>query len=250
MMNYAIGSLTDAALNQFSQFLDTIGSGSTSDPPFHLLEGADNVSPIELSNGQITVSRDVEISTRMDLGRYLSNLISTRDDLAKVLDSKGVGSFLAIVYFDSICKRNEDGTWEVGARDRYIPNLKRRQRFYRHQVFSPLTVYKLHQEKARLYLCQPTHRHPDTMEQIASREELMLNPAIIELADMLYWDDENGDVKVGAVSYDPVPDGAMRRFVGPGSFCEQYGTVYDFWSMDVGALISILPQEFKEWLDD
>ena len=249
MMNFAIGSLTEMALSQFSHFLDEIGSGSTNDPPYHLLEGEENVSLIELSNGNVSVSRDVEISTRLDLGRYLSNLITTRDDLAKVLDNKGVGAFLSIVFFDRICARNEDGTWNVGAKDRYIPNLKQRQRFYRHQVFSPLTVYKLHQEKARLYLCQPAHLHPDTMEQIASREELMLNPSIIELADRLYWDARNDDVKVGAVSYDPVPDGAMRRFVGPGSFCEQYGTVYDFWSMDADAISELLPRpEFDRWL--
>ncbi len=249
-MNFTLASLTDSALRGFSTFLDTVGSDSTEEPPYHLLQGEENVNPIQLSDGFVDVDQDTAISTRMDIGRYLSNLITTREDLATVLDDKGAGAFLALVYFERICTKNSDGTWNIKAKDRYIPNLENRQRFYRHLVFSPLSVYKLHQEKARLYLCQPSHRHPDTMEQIGSREELILNSAIIELADILYWDEDNADVKVGAVSYDPIPDGAMRRFVGPGSFTEQYGTVYDFWSMDADAISRLLPRpEFDAWLE-
>jgi hypothetical protein len=248
-MGFTIGSLSESALSEFTDFLDSAKNGSTDEPPYHLLQGDDNVTPIQFSNGQLEVNMDVEISSRMDLGRYLSNLIPTREDLSKVLDDKGAGSFLAIVFFHRICTRNDDGIWNVKANDRYIPNLRQRTRFYRHLVQSPLSVYKLHGEMGRLYLCQPVSKHPDTMEQIASREELVLNPNIIELADRLYWDEEEQYVKETAANIDPLPDGALRRFVGPGSFCEQYGTVYDFWSMDANALTSLLPQEFNEWLD-
>jgi hypothetical protein len=65
---------------------------------------------------------------------------------------------------------------------------------------------------------------------------------------MLYWDSLSGRVKERTVSYNPIPDGAMRRFVGPGSFTEQYGTVYDFWSMDANSLLALLPPEFDEWV--
>ena len=51
------------------------------------------------------------------------------------------------------------------------------------------------------------------------------------------------------VSFDPLPDGALRRFVGPGSFTEQYGEVYDFWRMDLNSLVEILPKEFQRWLN-
>ena len=49
---------------------------------------------------------------------------------------------------------------------------------------------------------------------------------------MLYWDTASGKVKETATSFDPIPDGALRRFVGlPGSFTVQYGDVYDFADM-------------------
>jgi len=248
-MIYAIASLTDSAIAEFSLFLDSIKQGSTEEPPYHLLDN-ENCTPIEFSCGDILVNRHVNISTRMDIGRYLSDLIPTSEDLSKILDDRGVGSFLGILYFDKICKRNEDGIWDVKAKDRYIPNLNLRTRFYRHLIQSPLSVYKLHGEMGRLYLCQPVFKHPDTMEQIASREELILNPNIIQLADKLYWDEENNSVKNNVVSYDPIPDGALRRFVGPGSFTEQYGEVYDFWRMDAEDILQLLPRpEFDSWLE-
>ena len=247
-MIYTIGSLTESAISEFEDFLQSARNGSVDDPPYYLLEG-ENIEEIEFSCGSIQVNRYVDVKTRMDLGRYLSDLIPTKHDLSLILDDRGIGSFLAIAFFEKICTRNDDDSWNVKASERYIPNLKLRTRFYRHLVQSPLSMYKLHGEMGRLYLCQPVFRHPDTMEQIASREELVLNPNIIELADKLYWDKEEEYVKKDTANIDPLPNGALRRFVGPGSFCEQYGEVYDFWSMDVNALTEILPREFYEWLD-
>ena len=247
-MIYSISSLTESAIAEFRLFLDSIRQGSTEDPPYHLLEN-ENCTPIGFSCGNILVNRHVNISTRMDIGRYLSDLIPTSEDLSKILDDKGAGSFLGLLYFEKICQRNEDGAWDAKANDRYIPNLKLRYRFYRHLIQSPLSVYKLHGEMGRLYLCQPAFQHPDTMEQIASREEFILNPNIVRLADKLYWDEDSNYVKNNVVSFDPLPDGALRRFVGPGSFTEQYGEVYDFWRMDLNSLVEILPKEFQPWLD-
>ena len=247
-MIYTISSLSESAIAEFRLFLESIRQGSKEDPPYNLLEN-ENCTPIEFSCGDILVNRHVNISTRMDIGRYLSDLIPTSEDLSKILDDKGAGSFLGLLYFEKICQRNDDGTWDVKANDRYIPNLKLRYRFYRHLIQSPLSVYKLHGEMGRLFLCQPAFQHPDTMEQIASREEFILNPNIIRLADKLYWDEDSNYVKNNVVSFDPLPDGALRRFVGPGSFTEQYGEVYDFWRMDLNSLVEILPKEFQRWLD-
>ena len=249
-MKFQLGSLSESALSKFVEYLDSSRNGGTDEPPYHLLEGDENVSPVLFSNGTVEVDREVEISTRMDLGRYLSGLITTDEDLSRVLDDRGAGAFLAILFFERICQRRRDGSWDVKANDRYIPNLKQRTRFYRHLVQSTLSVFKLHGDKGRLYLCQPAHIHPETMEQIASREELILNPNVIELADRLYWDDEGQSVKVNAADNAPVQDGGLLRFVGPGSFCEQFGAVYDFWSMSADEISHLLPRpEFDRWLE-
>jgi len=258
-MKVKLSALTEQAFNEFDGFLTRIKSGSSEDPPFHLLEGEDNIQNLPLSNGLVEIDNTTSISTREDLGKYLNSFLKEEDDLSQILDNKFVGSFLALLFFEKICARKADGKWSIAQigegkggkdRSRYIPNLTSRQRFYRHLVLGPIAIYALHGATGRLYLCQDTFTHPDTMEQIASREELVLNKEIIKLVDLMYWDEEEKRVKPNVVSYDPVPDGAMRRFVGPGSFTEQYGVVYDFWNMTAEQIRDLLPSpEFDSWFD-
>jgi hypothetical protein len=235
-------------MGEFSSFIDRIKAGSSEEPPYYLLEGTECATPLELRHGTVEIDGSKTIVTRMDLGRYIASFLRTPQDFALVIDDVGIGAFLSLLFFERICVKRDDGTWDAKAKDRYIPALYNRRKFYRHAVFSSLCVFNLHGEKGRLYLCQEAHIHPDTMEQIGSRESLILNSSVIELADMLYWDSLSGRVKERTVSYNPIPDGAMRRFVGPGSFTEQYGTVYDFWSMDANSLLALLPPEFDEWV--
>ncbi len=255
-MEIKLASLTESATDEMKQFLMRIKSGGAEDPPYHLLEGEDNVVVVRLSVGEVTIETSQRITTRGDLAEYLSQFIEGPEDLSKLLDDKGTGAFLALAFFETVCPRNPDGTWRITQIEkgknkdisRYIPNLSDRQRFYRHLVMGPLAIFALHGHIGRIFLCQPAQVHPDTMEQIASREEVMLNGNLIELADRLYWDEVKEDVKVGTTDNAPVPDGALRRFVGPGSFCEQYGTVYDFWNMSTDEISEILPDEFDAWL--
>ena len=140
-MIVGLSEFTESALSEFRLFLDRIKSGSDEDVPTQYLEGEHNVSPIELSNGIPEIDTATEFKSRMDLGKYLSDKIETREDLSLVLDNRKAGAFLSLAFFESVCERRENGTWKAGAIDRFIPNLKNRQRFYRHNVFSPLAVF-------------------------------------------------------------------------------------------------------------
>ena len=141
-MIYTISSLSESAIAEFRLFLESIRQGSKEDPPYNLLEN-ENCTPIEFSCGDILVNRHVNISTRMDIGRYLSDLIPTSEDLSKILDDKGAGSFLGLLYFEKICQRNDDGTWDVKANDRYIPNLKVELNVCKcmHMIIHRITLY-------------------------------------------------------------------------------------------------------------
>lgn len=255
-MEIKLASLTESAIDEMKGFLRRIKSGGTENPPYHLLEGEANVVDVQLSSGEVTIENNQKFTTRGDLAQYLSKLIGEPKDLSKLLDNERVGAFLALAFFETICRRKPDGTWRISQikgekyKDisRYIPNLTDRGRFYRHLVMGPLAIFALHGHTGRIFLCQPAYIHPETMEQIASREELILNPNVIELADRLYWDDVRQSVKVNAADNDPVQDGGLLRFVGPGSFCVQYGTVYDFWNMSADEISEILPDEFEAWL--
>ena len=50
-MKYQLGSLSESALSKFVEYLDSSRNGATDEPPYLLLEGDENVSPILFSTG-------------------------------------------------------------------------------------------------------------------------------------------------------------------------------------------------------
>ena len=250
MMEFTIGSLSNRGLKEFTEFLEEIENGSTNEPPYYLLET--HSKPIDFSNGQVKISTDKEISTRMDLGGYLSRLISTSEDLSMVLDDRGASAFLSLAFFDMICKRNADGRWQIAQRNRYLADPRDRYGFdiYRRNIVcASLAIYHYHGANSRLLLSGPSYEISEYMEQVAAREEVLMNKSLVKVMDRLYWDTKNSIPKTGQRTSDGVPDGALRRFLGPGSFFEQYKQVYDFWSMTAEEIIDILPNEFSDWLN-
>ena len=234
-------------LEEFEKFLVRISGGSTDEPPYHILNDHIMSEPLHLSTGSHRINTGQEFNNRLDFGDHLCTFIKTDDDLSKILDDENAGSWLALAYFKAICSRKSGDTWNVREHARYKLEFGGRQKFHRHLVCSVLASYYFHGKNARLFLDGPTHKHPDTMEQIGTREEVMLNKELVKVLDTLYWDVKENKPKVGFQNNNPIPDGAMRRFVGPNSFVEQFGTTYDFWTMDADSIMGILPDEFEKW---
>ena len=101
-MKIKLAALSEKAIEELEGFLMRIKSGGDEDAPYHLLEGKENVAVVQLSTGEVIIDTEHRIHTRGDLGEYLSGFIDTNDDLSKLLDSKGVGSFLALAFFEAI----------------------------------------------------------------------------------------------------------------------------------------------------
>jgi len=233
---------------QFKIFLDRARNGSTEDAPYHLLNDPNYSERLVLSKGEkVRINTHQNFLNRLDFADHLCSFLSNDEDLTKILDDTNSGSWLALAYFGQICKRKSDGTWGVGEDARYILDFQGRQKFYRHLICSIIAAYSLHRQKARLFLYTPPHKHSDTMEQVASREWVILNSELVEVLDTLYWDEGTSKPKVGAQSSGPVNDGALRRFVGRGSFTDQFRTTYDFWTMTAEQIMELLPSEFDSW---
>lgn len=235
-----ISKLTEEGYLEFQDFLNRnkqVPSGE--EPPYHILKDAE---PIKFTNGEYVVTNQI-FSTRKELGKYISDMLYSEEDLSLIIDDKYVGAFLSLLFFPSIC-RKLDGNWDIKAISRYISSTNHRVSFYRNHIFAPIAMYYLHGDNADIFLCQPPYIHPDTMEQIAGRDEMISNPNVIQVAHKLYWDEVNNKVKTGAQSMDPVPDGGLRRFVGPGSFTEQHELTRDFWSLTADEIMQLLPSEF------
>ena len=251
-----VRKFNEKGLEEFESFLSRVknkSGGSSEMPPFYLLDDPHFSDEIKLS-GHIKSPKRIniheEFEDRMDFADHLCCFIKTEDDVAKVVYDKFAGAWLALAYFEQICSKDAEGKWKLGHLDRYVPNIHNPRRFYRHLVCSIVAVFSLHRKRGRLVLSGPTHEHPDFLEQLASRNELLVNKSLMSVIDKLYWDSKTKAPKVGAAAnVRPFPDGSLRRFVGPDSFYEMYQTTFDFWSMTPEEILAILPREFEHWMN-
>jgi hypothetical protein len=252
MVEYKLGKLNEQGISKFSLYLDELKTNPTISPPYELLSTSGQFADkIALpSGGEISVDIEKKINTRKDIANLLVTLIDD-EDLNLIVDDKGIGAWFGLAFFNSICPK-KDGLWEPGHNYRFIPNLEGRKQFFRHQVIGPLVIHyhitknlELKEDRSMLYLVQESCIHPDTAEQVASREDIMLCKSLVEVIHRLYWDPKINNVKINAQSEDK--DGAIRRFVGPGGFYRKYSTTWDFFSMSADEVWAKLPVEFDEF---
>jgi|TARA_B100001741_G_C16541369_1_gene594489 hypothetical protein len=242
----------DEAINEFEQWLRRARDGEPLDPPTHLVteDARGYSSGIELDPNQ-TFGR------RWDVARYFNSIITNVSDWNRFMSDKNALVACTIIYFDSLCKRDDEGTWRIKMDTKsgqgeqfphYIP-VTREERYYRHRVRGPMIVHNNGGEYSRPLLHGPAHQHGDFMEQVTGRPDQFLNPQIMELTYRLYWDQDRMRPHPGwSSTARPRPDGVLRRLFGKESFLETHKWTYDYMSMTTDQLVSMLPQEFDEWL--
>ena len=250
-----LAELNQAGIEVFRAFLvRNKDVPSAEEPPFHLLSSAEHTTSVPLAVGDANLDTDVISATRMQLAQRVGNLISSRAELATVCESKGIGAWLSLALFNSICKKDDDGNWKVGQMTRYIDDGKGDQWGFaihrRNIVCSALAIYHLHGENARLSLHGAASSVSDYAEVIGAIEDIMLNEVMIEVLDRLYWDEENNRPKAGLRGPSPYVNGSYRRFVNKtyGFYAQHYQT-YDFWTMTADEIIALLPEEYHHLLD-
>jgi hypothetical protein len=232
-------TLTEAGMQAFGSFLDELESEPTRLIPEELLTDAVMSVP---------VSGDVEIekrtfANRLDAAKYLDEQFSTAE-LADIERDTGLWSWLALFYFDQLCPADSSDDRKPGERARYIPEATNFQRYYRHLLAGPYRIFRAHRkapEKALAVLCQPLHRPGDLVEQLASRQELVTNDAIMEVATALYVDASTKKPKRGSQTKSV---GAVRRLA---DVLSQFDVTWDLYSTQVGELLGILPMEFNRF---
>jgi hypothetical protein len=77
--------------------------------------------------------------------------------------------------------------------------------------------------------------------ELANRQELITNPAIVAAATRLYYDPSKGRLKRSGSKGTP---GTIRRFA---EVLVQLDVVWDLYSMSVDELIEMLPAEFDRF---
>jgi hypothetical protein len=230
--------LKKEGIEQMNQFLDSF---STDSPR----EYSESILTDPATSEEIPAEIEFEqrsFQTRMEAAQYLDQIFSE----AKLQDSirdKGLWAWLALFYFEALCPE-EKGKRRPGNRTRWIPELDDYRRYYRHLLAGPYFIYRAHRDdpnRAMALLCNPLNRPGDIVEQLASRQELVTNNALVNLAKLLYLKEGTQMPKRGAGGKGP---GSARRLA---DILDQFVITFDLYSMNTSEILTLLPAEFDKF---
>jgi hypothetical protein len=192
--------------------------------------------------GDIEVE-NIEFGSRFEAARYLDECFGSGDVRGLERD-RGVWAWLALLNFETLCPPGPGGKRKPGARARWIPEVTNFRRYYRHLLAGPYLIYRTHREdtaRAMILLCSPLSRMGDIVEQLASRQEIVTNRAIVGAATRLYYDASRGTPRRGSGGKGP---GSPRRLA---DVINQLDLTWDLYSMSEEDLLSRLPIEFDRF---
>ncbi len=208
------------------------------------------LSPAMLSDDHLTEIIEPEIQIEQ---REFSNRFEAAEYLFKALGStgildiekdRGLWAWLSLLYFEQLCPPDQNGNRKPGERARWIPVISDYRRYYRHLLAGLYRIYKAHQDKpdrAMVLLCTPLDKPGDFPEQLASRQELVTNPSVVETATRLFVDPISKKPKRGSRGKG---QGSVRRFA---MILNQFDLTWDLYQLSVDELLSMLPAEFNRF---
>jgi len=223
-------------INRFREFLRELRVSPKTPVPVGILNDYELTREISAE----IVLDSAEFKSPMEAIEYLSSKLHPINRKGIYYDAE-LWSWLSCYYFDLVCPITEAGR-SPGRDYRHIPDKSFRYR-HRHLLAGKMQVYEMHRDKARFMLAVPLSSESKIYHELSARQNLISNPSIVELADILYFDSKKGVLKKG-VQTSGKP-GSILRFV---SIMQQLDLTYDLYSMSPMEIQALLPAEFKEWM--
>ena len=231
--------LTEAGLQQFNDFLDSLQTDIPMEWPEHVLTDPTTSQSVE---PQLEIER-VAFDNRFEAGRYLNEVLGNAG-IPGLIQDKGLWAWLSLFYFDQLCPPKAEGRRKPGERARWIPAVGNFRKYYRHLLAGPYRIYRAHRdnpERAFGLLCNPVCKPGDIAEQLAARQELVTNAAIVDAATALYVDPASRQPKRGAAGRG---GGSARRLA---DVLNQFDLTWDLYAMDTEEILGLLPSEFDRF---
>lgn len=227
---------TESGLRAFEDFLDSC----TTDTPLPYPESAlTDPMQSEPANAGVGLER-LPFTSRFALAEYLDGRFDTANFHPQRNDA-GLWAWLACFFFPEICTKSSAGKWKPGSIVRWIPRSNDFRRYYRHLIAGPHAIYRAHRDdpqRAMAALCQRPGSPGDLVEQLASRQQIITNPAIMQVASDLFVDTTTGKQNRRANSKKA---GGARRFI---DVLAQFDVTWDLSMMSADGLHALLPAEF------
>ncbi len=232
----ALRQLNAQGINRFRDYLEKLRIHPDLAPPLEILYDSNFskaiVVPVNIESR--------EFDTRIEMLNYLNDIWNDRISIMSP-ESKGLWSWLSLFYFDQVCPENLEGKRKPGKDYRHILEQDFRTS-HRHLLAGPFSVFKVHGLKARLLLWGPVFNESQIYHQLVMRQDFISNSAIIEAADVLYFDSKRKAPKRGILSKSK--RGNLFRFI---NVIQQLDMTFDLYSLTAEGILFLLPYEFDEW---
>ena len=193
-------------------------------------------------SGEVEGSVEVvqqQFSTRFAAGEFLHGIFSN-GALPRLDSDRGVWAWLSAFYFNQLCPPHG----RLGDDARWVPAVGDFRKYYRHLLAGPYQIFRAHRDnpsRVRAVLANPVHTPGEVAEQLASRQELITNPTVMETATRLYVAEASGTLEPGAAAQG---GGSARRLV---DVLNQLDLTWDLYSLTAEQLLDLLPLEFEKF---
>jgi hypothetical protein len=231
--------LTPVGIAKFGEYLDLLETEPKRMVPTQLLE---DIACSEIFGIPTEIQRKT-FGTRYAAAETLDALL-IKTGVPDVDRDVGLWAWLTLFFFDELCPKNKEMERELRERPAYIPEPQNFQRYYRHLLLGPFLIFRAHRDapkRAMGLLCKPLPIIDDVVAQLASRQEFVTNPAVVELATHLYFDATSGTTKKGAGGK---LGGSPRRLA---DILWQFDVTWDLYAMSLKEFWAILPKEFEKF---
>ena len=222
-------------IERFNQFRLSFAEDSDTNKLWELLEDATATSQVE---SEIDVEAR-QFTSRFAVGEYLNTLFD-RGALLSLDNDRGIWTWLAAFFFEQLSPPNR----RLGEDARWVPAVGDFRKYYRHLLAGPYQIYRAHRDypqRAMALLANPPHMPGDIAEQLASRQELVTNASVMEVATKLYIDPATGLPKRGAAA---LGNGSARRLA---DLLNQLDLTWDLYYLTPEQLLNLLPTEFERF---
>ena len=190
-----VRTLNSEGLSKFSNYLAALRTIPSTPPPFELLNDGRYSDPF-----QPLVSIDLlPFTSAYEVGRYMIEIFQSCEDRL-ISRNHGLWSWLALFYFDYLCKPDASGNRKPLEDAAYV--LEEHfsfRRYYRHGIRTPWMAVKQHGEHAKvLLLTSGRGSRTDINEQLGAYQHLFANKTIIASAYAMYFDEAQQRPRRGA----------------------------------------------------
>ena len=186
------------------------------------------------------------ILRRLEMAEHLFQYFGPGKPLGHISGDVGLWNWLSAAWMQTLLSAaSETDIFKLlGKQEERWVLTSNTLRYHRHLVSSPFFAYESNSassERAMCLLATPVLAPGEVVERIAGKRSLSIG-SICHLATLLYFDSKTGDLRKGHTSGFGTPKMFSYYF-------RQLDVNVDYQAMDVDALLSILPSNFRRWAD-